>query len=223
MAENVTLIVSRNILNTTIYIIDNGIGIFKKIKEYYGYDSLDVAVKELFKGKLTTDSNKHSGEGIFFTSRILDRFAVISDEKVFTHNKYSDTYSNLYEYKELEKLNITNGTIVHMQLSNNSNKNLKEVFDMFADNDGGFTKTRIPIKHFFETYPVSRSQAKRLSNRFESFQEVELDFEGVDEIGQGFAHELFVVYQKNNPDIKLTPIHTTKDVEKMINHVKKGN
>lgn len=223
MAENVTLIVSRNILNTTIYIIDNGIGIFKKIKEYYGYDSLDVAVKELFKGKLTTDSNNHSGEGIFFTSRILDRFAVISDEKVFTHNKYSDTYSNLYEYKELEKLNITNGTIVHMQLSNNSNKNLKEVFDMFADNDGGFTKTRIPIKHFFETYPVSRSQAKRLSNRFESFQEVELDFEGVDEIGQGFAHELFVVYQKNNPDIKLTPIHTTKDVEKMINHVKKGN
>ena len=33
MAENVTLIVSQNILNTTILIMDNGIGIFKKIKE----------------------------------------------------------------------------------------------------------------------------------------------------------------------------------------------
>jgi hydroxymethylpyrimidine pyrophosphatase-like HAD family hydrolase len=76
-----------------------------------------------------------------------------------------------------------------MQLSNNSKKNLKEVFDMFVADDGGFTKTHIPVKNFFETYPVSRSQAKRLSNRFEAFQEIELDFEGIDEIGQGLIQQ----------------------------------
>ena len=222
MAENVTMIVSQNILNTTILIMDNGIGIFKKIKEYYNYDSLDIAVNELFKGKLTTDSKNHSGEGIFFTSRILDRFAVISDGKVFTHDKYRENLKNLEDLKGLEQFDFRKGTTVHMQLSNNSKKNLKEVFDMFADDDGGFTKTRIPVKNFFETYPVSRSQAKRLSNRFEAFQEIELDFEGIDEIGQGFAHELFVVFQRNHKNINLVPIHTTKDIDKMINHVKSG-
>ena len=47
-----------------------------------------------------------------------------------------------------------------MELSNYSNKILKEVFDMFSDEDGGFTRTHIPIKNIYETFPVSRSQAK---------------------------------------------------------------
>lgn len=223
LAENVSLFVVKDVLNTTIFIMDNGIGIFKKIKEYYNYDSLDVAVNELFKGKLTTDSHNHSGEGIFFTSRILDRFAVISDGKVFTHDKYREKFRNLKDIKGIEQNKFEQGTVVYMRLSNNSKKNLREVFDMFADNDGGFTKTCIPIKNFFETYPVSRSQAKRLSNRFENFQEVELDFEGVDEIGQGFAHELFVVFQRNHKNIKLIPIHFSEEIERMITHVKSGN
>lgn len=90
---------------------------------------------------------------------------------------------------------------------------------MFADTDGGFTKTRIPVKNIFETYPVSRSQAKRLCHRFECFQEVQLDFTGIDEIGQGFAHEIFVVFQKSHPDVKIIPQNMTKDVQRMIYHV----
>lgn len=223
LAENVTLLIVKDKLYTTILIMDNGIGIFKKIKEYYNYESLDIAVNELFKGKLTTDSNNHSGEGIFFTSRVLDRFAVVSSGKVFTHDKYRENFRNLKDIKGMEQFNFEQGTTVYMQLANNSKKNLKEVFDMFADDDGGFTKTRIPIKNFFETYPVSRSQAKRLSNRFENFQEIELDFEGIDEIGQGFAHELFVVFQRNHENIKLIPIHVSTDIERMITHVTTGN
>ena len=80
-AEHVFITVRRNYLMTLILISDDGIGIFRKIREYYQYPSLDDAVNELFKGKLTTDSTNHSGEGIFFTSRILDRFAAISDGK----------------------------------------------------------------------------------------------------------------------------------------------
>ena len=91
---------------------------------------------------------------------------------------------------------------------------------MFSDVDGGFTKTHVPIKNIFETYPVSRSQAKRLCNRFEKFKEVELDFDGVEEIGQGFAHEIFVVFQKKHTGIKIVPVNVNPEVEKMINHVK---
>lgn len=91
---------------------------------------------------------------------------------------------------------------------------------MFSDIDNGFTKTQIPIRNMFETYPVSRSQAKRLCHRFDKFQEIELDFKDISEIGQGFAHELFVVFQKQHPDIKLLPINISNDVSNMINHVK---
>lgn len=219
-AENVVLSIFQNYLYTTILIRDDGIGIFRKIKEYYHFDSLDDAVNELFKGKLTTDKNNHSGEGIFFTSRVLDRFAAVSDGKIFTHDKYTEVLSNLDDSESLKDWKNRKGTIIYMELSNFSNKTVKEVFDMFADADGGFFKTHIPIKNIYELYPVSRSQAKRLCHRFEKFREVELDFQGIDEIGQGFAHEIFVVFQNAHQDVKLIPINMTEEVEKMVNHVR---
>lgn len=219
MGEQVKVTVLSTYLSTTIIITDDGIGIFRKIKDFYHYSTLDDAVSELFKGKLTTDSAHHSGEGIFFTSRILDRFAAISDGKVFTHDKYSDLQRNLADTASLSALQGKPGTMIYMELSNLSKKILREVFDMFSDPDGGFTRTNIPVKNIYETYPVSRSQAKRLCNRFDKFQEVILDFSGIEEIGQGFAHEIFVVFQKSHPDTKILPQNTSAEVKKMINHV----
>ena len=210
--------ITRNALNTVIMIMDEGIGIFRKIKEYYHYHSLDDAVNELFKGKLTTDSLNHSGEGIFFTSRVLDQFAAISDGKIFTHDKFSEAIRSLEE-TILKEWKDKPGTIIYMKLSNASRKNLKEVFDMFSDEDGSFMRTHIPIKNIYDTFPVSRSQAKRLCHGFERFQEVELDFDGISEIGQGFAHEIFVVFQNKHENIKIIPINMNDDVRKMVNHV----
>ena len=219
-AERVFILIAQNYMNTIIVINDEGVGIFKKIKEYYNYDSLEDAISELFKGKLTTDTKNHSGEGIFFTSRILDNFIALSDSKIFSHDKYDDISQDIREIDTLKTWSGESGTVIFMQLSNYSKKNLREVFDMFADVDGGFIKTRIPIKNIYETYPVSRSQAKRLCNRFDKFREIELDFSGIEEIGQGFAHELFVVFSREHPDVKLIPINISMEVEKMINHVK---
>lgn len=221
MAEKVSVIIEQNYMDTKILIVDNGIGIFRKIQEYYAYSTLDQAVNELFKGKLTTDSINHSGEGIFFTSRVLDGFVAISDGKIFSHDKYSEMMNDLDNISDLRKWKNSKGTIIFMKLSNFSNKSIGEVFDMFSDVDGGFTKTNIPIKQIYETYPVSRSQAKRLCNRFEKFQTVELDFSGIEEIGQGFAHEIFMVFQKAHENVNIVPLNMSERVEKMINHVKK--
>ena len=221
-AENVTIGIVSTCVNTTIVIADDGVGIFEKIKNYFGYDSLDDAVKELFKGKLTTDSKRHSGEGIFFTSRALDCFAAVSSGRIFTHDKYDEMFAELEDVQELSHWKEKTGTMIMMRLSNDSNRSLKEVFDTFSDVDGGFTRTRIPVKNIYETFPVSRSQAKRLCHRFDDFEEVELDFDGIDEIGQGFAHEIFVVFQNEHPQIRLIPINTSNDVERMITHVKKS-
>lgn len=219
-AKLILIKVVQDYMNTTIIIADNGIGIFRKIKEYYNFNTLDDAVNELFKGKLTTDTKKHSGEGIFFTSRVLDGFAAFSDGKIFTHDKYSEILQDAEEIESLKKQKDSSGTTILMSLSNFSNKILKEVFDMFSDEDGGFTKTHIPIKNIFDTYPVSRSQAKRLCNRFDKFKKVELDFEGIEEVGQGFAHEIFVVFQKEHSDTEIVAVNANNEVEKMIKHVK---
>ncbi len=218
-ASNAVFLISRNYLCTRITIKDNGIGIFKKIKEHYQFDSLQDAVTELFKGKLTTDSAHHSGEGIFFTSRIMDVFAAVSDGLIFTHDKYEELAEELKNIPGLEDWQTLAGTIIYMELSNFSKKTAAEIFDQFADADGGFTRTRIPVKHIFEDDPVSRSQAKRLCRRFESFHEVELDFLNIGSIGQGFAHELFVVFTNSHPSTKLIPVNTSDSVRKMIQHV----
>ena len=47
-----------------------------------------------------------------------------------------------------------------------------------------------------------------------------MDFDGITEIGQGFAHEIFVVFQKSHKNTKLIPINVSENVGKMINHVK---
>lgn len=212
-AENLDIVVEQNYLNTMVIIKDDGVGIFKKIKEHFNLVSLDDAICELFKGKLTTDSENHSGEGIFFSSKMMDDFFIFSSEKIFTANKYDDS----------QIVNMINksfaGTIVVMTLANNSHKQTHEIFDLFANVEGGFTKTRIPLKNIFESSPVSRSQAKRVCHRLDKFQEVIIDFEDLDWMGQGFAHQVFVVFQNQYPDIKLIPVNMNEAVTKMWNHV----
>ncbi|MCH5251913.1 MAG: hypothetical protein J1F22_02965 [Lachnospiraceae bacterium] len=114
-AEKVRLFICQTYVDTVILLIDDGIGIFRKIKEYYHYNSLDDAVNELFKGKLTTDRKNHSGEGIFFTSRMLDSFAAISDGKIFTHDKYSEMINNLGDINVLRQWKDNRGTIIFMR------------------------------------------------------------------------------------------------------------
>lgn len=212
-AENVKVIVEQDYLNTSVMLADDGIGIFKKIKEHFAFSSLDEAICELFKGKLTTDSENHSGEGIFFSSKMMDDFFIVSSGKNFTNNKYDNS-----RIISIAAENVK-GTCVIMSLSNFTHKNPQEVFDLYSNNDGEFIKTKIPMKNIFDTSPVSRSQAKRVCNRLEKFKEVVIDFDGVQWMGQGFAHQLFVVFVKEHPDISVIPINMNEDITKMYNHV----
>lgn len=200
-------------MKTNVLISDDGVGIFKKIKDYFHYASIDEAICELFKGKLTTDAENHSGEGIFFSSKMMDDFFIVSSGKIFTNNRYDNS-----RIIDLAAENLA-GTCVIMELSNFTHKNPKEVFDLYANADGGFVRTKVPLKNNFDTAPVSRSQAKRVCNRLERFKEVIIDFDGVQWMGQGFAHQLFVVFARNHEEIDITSINMNEDVTKMYNHV----
>ncbi|HWO35215.1 MAG TPA: ATP-binding protein, partial [Candidatus Acidoferrum sp.] len=65
-------------INTEMEIRDDGVGIFKKIQAAANLPEERQAILELSKGKFTTDRTKHSGEGIFFTSKMFDAFDILS-------------------------------------------------------------------------------------------------------------------------------------------------
>ena len=205
-----------------ISIADDGLGIFKKIQQAFNLDDERHAILELCKGKLTTDPQRHSGEGIFFTSRMFDVFSIISHKLCFFH--YGEKGEWLLEDEKTHFHNQLPGTTVLMEISRNSSRTSQSVFDTFADpaQDFGFSKTQIPV--FLALYGneklFSRSQAKRILARMEHFQEVILDFQSIDIIGQGFADEMFRVFPNHNPHVRLSWMNTTTQIENMIKHVR---
>lgn len=220
-AENILVGIYQNYLETQILIVDDGIGIFKNIQRFMKESknetvSLRECVSLLFAGKFTTAKQFHTGEGIFFTSHIMDEFVIYSDDNFFTRNNFT---SKQTEDSSLHSI-MSKGTAVRMTLGNNSRKVLSDVFDTFAPADEGFTKTTIPVVHMFSGgNPVSRSEARRLLECISLFNDVDLDFSGVEEIGQGFAHELFVLGKQKYPNINLKTTNTCKTVENMIKRV----
>ena len=73
-----TVRLKRTAANVEIATIDNGVGIFKKIQRAMKFHDARYATLELAKGKFTTDPERHTGEGIFFTSKMLDGFDISS-------------------------------------------------------------------------------------------------------------------------------------------------
>ena len=216
-AGHMDVIVEQNYLTTKVWLIDDGIGIFQKIKEYFHLDTIDEAVDELFKGKITTDAVNHSGEGIFFSSRMMDEFCIISDGRMFSHNKYDqDILHSL-------KMPFKTGTAVMMKLSNFSRRTPKEIFAKYENEDGDFDKTEIRLKMIFDSDPISRSQAKRVCNGLERFRTIILDFDGIEWMGQGFADQLFRVFAAEHPEITISPINMNEDLKKMYRHVTRQN
>jgi hypothetical protein len=205
----------------TMRIIDNGVGIFEKIQKDFNLEDPRTALLELSKGKLTSDQRRHSGEGIFFTSRMFDRFQIMSGH-LYYGKKRQDDWGWLIETEDLTDYVI--GTTVAMIVSPGANWTVKEIFEKSQDDDYRFSKTHVPIT--LGKYPgeqlVSRSQAKRLLARFERFSEVFLDFRGVNEIGQAFADEIFRVFPSDHPTVQIFAMNASDEIQKMIQHVKSG-
>ncbi|MCG2786132.1 MAG: DUF4325 domain-containing protein [Anaerolineae bacterium] len=208
-----------------IIVKDDGIGIFYKITRDFKLDDPLHAILELSKGKLTTDPAKHSGEGIFFTSRMFDEFSIMSGNLFFSHQSH-DEDTNMQDWLLEVKGKDIKGTVVQMEILANSKRTTLQVFDRYTvDDDFGFSKTYVPVSlaQYGDDNLISRSQARRLLTRFERFKEIILDFRNVDSIGQAFADEVFRVFKNAHPDVHLIPVNANKDVMKMIMRVSSEN
>ena len=215
----VDIFVEKNALEVTVQISDNGVGIFNKIADALCLPEKSFAILELAKGKFTTDPASHTGEGVFFSSKVVDEFAILSGDLVFL-----GPTSTMPPFIDKTRRNRT-GTVVLFSIENEHEETSQAVFSRFTDvpESYGFTKTVVPVRllEYGDEKPlvISRSQAKRLMVRFERFENILLDFSGIDSIGQGFADELFRVFSSQHPGTVLTPINCSDEVLGMINRV----
>ena len=115
-------------LQITMRVQDDGIGIFRNIREKLRLVDDRQAILELSKGKLTTDPERHSGEGIFFTSRMFDFYAILSDRLFFCHHIGRDDW--LIE----DKRTIYEGTGITMKIPSYSGVRLRKSFPSLPKN-----------------------------------------------------------------------------------------
>jgi excisionase family DNA binding protein len=194
-----------------VAVADDGIGAFRSIADSFGYDAVNEAVVDLTKGKRTTDPTRHSGEGIFFTSKAVDVFALDANSFRFVvDNRIPDIALGQ---------GLAVGTTVTMTLDLDTDRKLVDVFAAHTE-DGEFVTTtpRVQLVQHGSEF-LSRSQAKRFAAGLEEFKHVILDFTGVDLVGQGFADELFRVWQAEHPTVRFEVAGANPGVELMIGRV----
>jgi hypothetical protein len=217
--SRVVVRIRKTAINTEMVMSDDGMGIFKKIQNAMGLLDERHAILELSKGKLTTDPQNHTGEGIFFTSRMFDCFDILSGGVFFTH-QFGDDMDWLLEMEKFQ-----HGTSVWMELNNHTSRTTRKIFDYYSSGDDyGFNKTVVPVKlaQYGDDKLISRSQAKRVLARIELFKIVMFDFNGVETIGQAFADEIFRVFANRHPEIQLFVTRANSAVKRMIERAKSG-
>ena len=195
---------------------DKGIGAYAKLREVLRLGSEFEAVQELSKGKRTTDPLRHTGEGIFFTSKAVDLFRLTSSGVRWT-------VDNLRHDQALGTIPATVGTSVQCQIDPHTDRVLADIFKEFTQ-DHAFVRTR-PVVKLFEvgTAFVSRSEARRLLDGLDAdFEIVEVDFAGVTDVGQGFVDELLRVWPTTHPGKTVLPINMNPAVEFMVRRGQRG-
>lgn len=209
-ANNVKVDFDINKGKIVLKIIDNGVGIFKKVKEALDLDDFRDAVLELSKGKFTTDKEKHTGEGIFFTSRIFDKCMISSDNIMYARMGEEDF--------SIESLKTSRGTSVSLYIECDSAKKLEDLFTKYTDRETyEFSSTEVGVSLADrEDDWISRSQARRILSGLEKFAVVMLDFRGVKRVGQAFVDEVFRVFKNKYPDIEIKYKNANSDIDFMI-------
>jgi len=216
-ATEVEISVSQQGATIALKIIDRGVGIFKHIRDKLRLETELEALQELSKGKTTTMPSRHSGEGLFFSSKASSWFEIASGAlRWVVDNRRDDMAVGALEPQ-------VEGTEVRVEVDIETKFDLNHVFAEYTE-EFEFSRTRTVIRLFaIGTEFVSRSQAKRLVHGLDKFREVVLDFKGVDLVGQGFADEVFRVWTREHPEVKLIPTDMNDAVAFMVERaIRKG-
>lgn len=192
-----------------VSIEDTGIGAFERVRAALQLESHLDALGQLSKGKLTTDPEAHTGEGIFFTSKAVDRFVLVA-------NGVEWTIDNTIGDVAVGELDRGNGTVIGLTHDPTSGRTLESVFGEYTSGYD-FDTSRVIVKLFEHGDSfVSRSEARRVAVGLERFRVVIVDFDGIRRVGQGFVDELFRVWASSHPGVRIEPVNMNPAVEFMV-------
>jgi excisionase family DNA binding protein len=209
-AESARVAVWISDVDVRFEVSDAGRGALPNVRETLGLEDDYDALGELTKGRTTTDPDRHTGEGIFFTSKAVDVFTLESAGIRWT-------VDNLRNDHAVGRSDVHRGTRVRWQLDPQTTRPLADVFREYTDENYDFARTRTVVRLFgLGVRFVSRSEAKRLMRGLERFSEVVLDFTGVDDVGQGFVDEALRVWPSHHPGTSVDPVGMSGPVEFMV-------
>lgn len=197
--------------STIVTVRDDGIGVYRRLCEDFGFASAQEAIVQLEKGKLTSDPARHSGEGLFFTSKAVSRFRLEGHGVAWI-------VDNVVKDTSIGPSDVRKGTQVVLAVAPGRTPRLEDVFATYTDPEVlRFTRTRTTIKlSNLGSVLISRSEARRVIHRLSNFTHVALDFTGVEMVGQGFCDEVFRVFARQHPDVTLEPAGMNDAVAFMI-------
>jgi anti-sigma regulatory factor (Ser/Thr protein kinase) len=215
--RTVTVSMRQTPQNLQLLVSDDGRGIFDAIGETFQITDPAQAMLELAKGKLSTRPDGHNGRGLFFTARLADIIDLHANAQAFQQRDWQR------EQWHRTRPACRQGSTVYVAFRLDTERRLDDVLRRYSlDGQGyGFDRTVVPLQlaTSAQCALASRAQAQRVALRLQRFRRVELDFDGLADVGHGFADELLRVFAHQHPEVDLVPVNMAPRVAAMVDSV----
>lgn len=211
--KSVTVSLRQTPLQMQLLVSDDGCGLFERIEQSFGIADPQLALLELSKGKLSSAPERHSGQGLFFTARLADVLSVHANGAAFQRRAWDR--QPWHRGKPANR----GGTSVYMAIALDSPRTLDTVLAAHNLQPGGlsFDHTEVPLQLLAEGGVLaSRAEARRAVARLTQFCSAQVSFAGVEDLGHGFADEMFRVFARANPGVQLMPVDMSPRVAAMV-------
>ena len=210
-------------LQLQLLVSDDGCGVFQRIAQSFDILDPQLAMLELSKGKLTSAPNRHSGHGLFFTSRLADVFDIHANDSAFQCRAWE---RRTWHAGRPGPVAARSGTSIYLAIALDTTRTLESVQRAHSASGTGydFERTSVPL-HLIgggaaDTMLASRADAKRALHRLGQFRHAEIDFSGIGHIGHGFADEIFRIFGRQHPALELHPVGMAPQVAAMVHSVR---
>ncbi len=201
-----------------LLVSDDGRGLFDAVGEHFSIPDPALAMMELAKGRLSSQPGQHSGRGLYFTARLADVFDLHANDRAFQQRQWQP------DQWHAVRTACRVGTSVYVAISLDTPRTLDEVMRRASlDGNGlGFERTVVPLRLAAGSGSVleSRALARRVAMRLATFRRVDVDFEGITDMGHAFADELFRVFAGTQPALQLEAVNMAPAVAATVHGVR---
>lgn len=217
--SSVTVSLRQTPSHAQLLVSDDGCGVFDKICAAFRLPDARHAMLELSKGRLTSQPAAHTGRGLFFSAQLADVFDIHANGTAFQRRAWEAGW-------QAGKPMPRQGSSIYMAIALDTTRTLDQVMESWSMAGDGieFDRTTIHLRLLAGPgQPLdSRAQARRVAARLPSFRRVELDFEGIEDVGHGFVDELFRVFARAHPEVELVATHLTPRIAALIASARNG-